>query len=814
VTSIFPPNATTASASSKGLLVHDPALTSSPSLAEMGDTNGRNFPRYTTFANGGGNGGGAASGGNGGNHGNGAKRKQRGGRPKNNNSVGFNRGVGDAAPRFSPHRNPQKFKSFTDKRPRTRNTNNENSDHEIAPGTRSAFGYSLDASDSHESFGAQRGRAGKKSSYNMNHLLNFRYEEPASRGRNCLGSGHLPIRGRKTSTGSSCHVAFNKDHFLLATCQFVLNDNVDFKPYIDNPDLLVDWSVVEQVRIRNAGEALVCPICLEIPVAPQVTKCGHVYCFGCMLHHAASSDKKWSSCPICFEMVYPEDLRSASVVTTTNFAVGDVLTLSLMLVLANGKSTHPHTLADSDSDVFGKISTMSQEEILLEIIEPELAAIQSAMAAADKVEILFLEQARDAVKLRKEKLLQGEWERGIKDFLQAFDGGFEVDDILDSPLGGNVEDTLQYDDWFDMEANEKAVRSREEAKLEDDAAESIPAEAAADDDALEAEAIDQQVGQSGDCVPEVAVNIKAGLSTAGEFFFYQSADGQKIFLHSINAKCIAFEYGALNSAPQTISARILQIDEGSVTESLRKRCKYLSTLPINCPFKVVELDLKSPLVSEEALDNFTAELHQRRQIRQSKERYEKRIHRKQQKKEKRLHSTTVIVPSASVGQRTAERRPDPDVDSPDTGDVTTFPEFNVSVLKPSHSVTTVEEKVEGEVSSFAAMLKGGKQPGLVKAWPTLGPALAPSPGKIDAEKTLKTKPVDGDEDEGSFVPAFKESFSDALSKVFDGLQVQDKDSKLTSIVEDECPVEVDMGKKKKKSKPKLLFSTSMQPRKQ
>ena len=51
-------------------------------------------------------------------------------------------------------------------------------DSEIAPGTREAFGYSLDAVDSHESFGAQRGRVGKKTNYNVNHLLNFRYEEP------------------------------------------------------------------------------------------------------------------------------------------------------------------------------------------------------------------------------------------------------------------------------------------------------------------------------------------------------------------------------------------------------------------------------------------------------------------------------------------------------------------------------------------------------------------------------------------------------------------------------------------------------------
>merc|ERR1719370_853966 len=145
--------------------------------------------------------------------------------------------------------------------------------------------------------------------------------------------------------------------------------------------------------------------------------------------------------------------------------------------------------------------------------------------------------------------------------------------------------------------------------------------------------------------PQQSKSAASLLPTAGDYFFFQSADGQKIFLHSLNAKCLAFEYGALNVAPNAISGRILQIDEGIVTEGLRKRCRYLSTLPIHCPFKVVELDLKSPLVSEEALDNFAADLQWRKQQRQSKERYEKRFHRKQQKKEKRQNSATIIVPS-------------------------------------------------------------------------------------------------------------------------------------------------------------------------
>jgi pimeloyl-ACP methyl ester carboxylesterase len=64
-------------------------------------------------------------------------------------------------------------------------------------------------------------------------------------------SGRGMGRGRKTSTSSSGHITFNKDHYLLATCQFVVIENIEHQPYLENPDLLIDWSVVEQVILMR-----------------------------------------------------------------------------------------------------------------------------------------------------------------------------------------------------------------------------------------------------------------------------------------------------------------------------------------------------------------------------------------------------------------------------------------------------------------------------------------------------------------------------------------------------------------------------------
>lgn len=57
------------------------------------------------------------------------------------------------------------------------------------------------------------------------------------------------------------------------------------------------------------GEAANCPICLGAPVAAKITKCGHIYCWACMLHYLALSDLSSRPCPICYEPVAGNDLK-------------------------------------------------------------------------------------------------------------------------------------------------------------------------------------------------------------------------------------------------------------------------------------------------------------------------------------------------------------------------------------------------------------------------------------------------------------------------------------------------------------------------
>ncbi|KAJ6641373.1 RING finger protein 10, partial [Pseudolycoriella hygida] len=137
---------------------------------------------------------------------------------------------------------------------------------------------------------------------NLNHLLNFNYarrETEPNEGRNGY---NRPFARR---------LKYNKEQFLQANFQFVIRSDIRkaiLDPHLKSPDHLIDWSFVEQVNVLSSEEPQ-CPICLYYPVAGKMTKCGHIYCWPCVLHYLSLSDQLSRNCPICNEMVSKNDLK-------------------------------------------------------------------------------------------------------------------------------------------------------------------------------------------------------------------------------------------------------------------------------------------------------------------------------------------------------------------------------------------------------------------------------------------------------------------------------------------------------------------------
>eukprot|EP00193_Tetraselmis_chui_P017617 CAMPEP_0177792978 /NCGR_PEP_ID=MMETSP0491_2-20121128/24822_1 /TAXON_ID=63592 /ORGANISM="Tetraselmis chuii, Strain PLY429" /LENGTH=271 /DNA_ID=CAMNT_0019315447 /DNA_START=60 /DNA_END=875 /DNA_ORIENTATION=- len=104
-------------------------------------------------------------------------------------------------------------------------------------------------------------------------------------------------------------------------------------------------------------------------------------------------------------------------------------------------------------------------------------------------------------------------------------------------------------------------------------------------------------------------------------YYYQVADGQWVFLHPLNVRCLLACHGSYSALPPTLRARAVEVEELSQSEDSRRRLKFALHLPLSGPFRLVELDL-APLLPPSALAPFADEIsaRERRRRRRAEER--------------------------------------------------------------------------------------------------------------------------------------------------------------------------------------------------
>ena len=99
-----------------------------------------------------------------------------------------------------------------------------------------------------------------------------------------------------------------------------------------DPTEALAWPAVAMALVPSPTPVL-CPICLDLPTLPRVTRCGHVYCLLCLLRFAAlgrdpkspdpgaqgGKGSQWRQCPICFEDFRVGEVRPARVLGQTDW---------------------------------------------------------------------------------------------------------------------------------------------------------------------------------------------------------------------------------------------------------------------------------------------------------------------------------------------------------------------------------------------------------------------------------------------------------------------------------------------------------------
>lgn len=170
---------------------------------------------------------------------------------------------------------------------------------------------------------------------NANHLLSFHFAPVA------VPTGRPPVRRQRRAPVSS----FNKETFVHANYHFVVSAG-DHTASLSDPDTPVEWQHVQLVFFPvQTSVAPVCPICLDPPVAAKMTKCGHVFCFACILHYLELADDDFDRCPLCFEAVYLHSLKSLHFIRHKKFEPNE--NVEFVLVKRSRDSVIPYSRSDS-----------------------------------------------------------------------------------------------------------------------------------------------------------------------------------------------------------------------------------------------------------------------------------------------------------------------------------------------------------------------------------------------------------------------------------------------------------------------------------
>ncbi|XP_076282228.1 E3 ubiquitin-protein ligase RNF10 [Lasioglossum baleicum] len=610
---------------------------------------------------------------------------------------------------------------------------------------------------------------------NLNHLLNFHYEPREMQGGSGVWSHGKSTKGYSRNSNRWLPPVqrhkYNKEQFLQASCQFVVTANGNYSSYLTDPDSLVDWKLVEQIKIHSP-ENLSCPICLCTPVAGKMTRCGHVYCWPCILHYLSLSDKSWRKCPICYELIQKSDLKSVTEITQNTLNLGDIVTLRLMRRERGSLLAAPvGSIPQNPTNFFSAAETISNEvysklliantDYVMNIIECERVQLKLEMLDnPDSPENCYIEQALNELSKREELLNE------IKSKSEADEATQEEDNLTEDQQ--SVQHELENHEETINVANEKEIKNDDEASS------------------------------------KIIESLNISQSTSGVqkfFYFYQADDGQHLYLHAMNVKMLEQQYGSLENSPHTIKGKLLEKEGGSITEDLRRRLRYLCHLPLTCQFELAEIDLQPPIISQEVLTSFQDQLALRQKRRQQREREErkreKKITEEQNKRMGKFPRPNVHIDS----QRHFPQWQPELLFSEET--VTSPPESTTaSSIAGSPSMSTFDEIVRDRQAdntaheqgpSFAEMLRNtGTRLKSSVAWPCVASAQEKSSSTVSVQSFSSHN----EEEEYASPPTYSQSFGDALAVALE-------QTKLLGGKKDGGR------KKKKKGKSTLLFATTM-----
>ncbi|KAH9937357.1 uncharacterized protein B0H18DRAFT_1091569 [Fomitopsis serialis] len=492
------------------------------------------------------------------------------------------------------------------------------------------------------------------SSQSLTHLLNFTLPP-----RQSHHNQSLPRRTRR----SNAHPAvWNKERFVNAQYRFVMNPHGDYTVHFADPDIFFQWQDILQVIVprtsaiasaAGSGEqatqdegVTTCPICLSPPTAPRMTKCGHVFCFPCILHYLNTADNtKWVRCPICFDSVHERQLKAvkwfdevppvddteepSAQASSSSSSADDGLvttprpgsTLRMRLI----QRPQITTLALPRSETWPS-DLLPPHQAPFHFL-PDVLPFAKFMLATPAYLIQDLTKDLDDLATERRMLSSMGDELGVA-FVDAAEAKLRVQIAKASAL-----ETTQLQEAVDSALHvQQQIRDRtnlhdrrrrdEQARVPRPEPEEIPQELlASQNGGLIQPNMPKAMTHAIPSSPSVRSatptrgprqrrNLNPPPPSTSTYYYYQAATGMPVFLHPLDIRILFSHFNGYAAFPDTISVRVESYAESTVNDDLRKRCKYLGHLPEGADVVFVEADLED-VVGAEGLKNFEGPLRMR-----------------------------------------------------------------------------------------------------------------------------------------------------------------------------------------------------------
>ncbi|KAH9824296.1 hypothetical protein DFH28DRAFT_879602 [Melampsora americana] len=473
----------------------------------------------------------------------------------------------------------------------------------------------------------------------LNHLLGFTLPPRSS----TLTS--LPAR-RSVKRHASNHPSYDKDRFVHAQYRFILKPTGDYTAHFADPDIRFHWPDILQVIVHASRSdhstheenemgglsKLSCPICLSPAMAARMTKCGHVFCYSCLLHYLELSEEKKGEgrkCPVCTDPVMKKDLKSVkwlnfdSEQTHLRFRLIERPTFSTLALPRS--STWPSSAIEPlqspwhftpDALTHAKFMVAAPDYMNnelntdLEELQTELATLVTWSASDTQADlgIVFVRAAEAKVREQIVKV-----------------GLLKTTAVMTS----RKKALRQISAIVDQQGN----TDKERSSRAEDLINGFVSTTDEDEEGV-VEHYDPADPISNRPSPTLTrKNVNPPEARPPPYRFYQAASGQHVYLAPLDIRILLARFGSYDDFPNELELEVESSNEGRMTDSLRKRCKYLSHLPTGTSVRMVETKIDGYLKADDTC--LGAALRQRRMRRKEQLRKEERARLKSEVQQRR-----------------------------------------------------------------------------------------------------------------------------------------------------------------------------------